>query len=1074
LFVLCADTIVAEEVSRGSSSGLLDTAGVTGGLVVCIGCDDLDLLASLRANESYVVHGLDTDADKLAKARRSLLEKGLYGPVSVQQWDGETLPYVDNLVNLVVASGEWQVANDEISRVLAPGGVALAFDSRLSTLDSFRKPWSDEIDEWTHYLHGPDNNALAEDSLVGPPRHIQWRSEPMWGRHHHAEKGTQPTVRTVVSSRGRLFFLVDETKSSDMKVSSKWTIVARDAFSGVLLWKRPVAVQQYPRRLEQVWRQLIAHGDRLYAVLGDGQPLSELNAIDGSVTRNYQGSEGLKEVIKEGNRLLVLCGDDSIVAFEADTASELWTWAPGEDGAVTPGTLAASDGKMFVKTGKALHCLAADTGQALWRVSLPGPEAKSKLPFPHEKLLVKDDVVLCSYAGKDPASLRRDIAEYLGSHPRVREYGGKLGAFSARDGERLWETVYLPNLESAPGEIYVHDGQVWLGPDFAEPRDLRTGTIRETRPVIERLWTDGHHYRCYPGKATSRYIITAKRGIELIDMAGDDHSRNNWVRATCRVGFTPCNGLLYAPPHSCGCYMEAKLFGFWALASRRTLTGTQAKQAKERLEKGPAFGASDLQPTAYSLQPPAWPTYRGNEARTGCTSMRVAAELKPAWKTELGGRLSAATVADNKVFVAQVDAHRVHALDMNTGDKLWSFTAGGRVDSPPTICRFVVPPSGGSSKPGNNTGRVQKPPKGGTTNGLCLFGSADGYVYCLRASDGEMVWRFLAAPRHLNTVAFDQPESVWPVHGSVLFHRGIVYAAAGRSSYLDGGIMMYGLDPASGKVLAERHIESEHVGATDPPEDAGKYASKIRQNWLDYKTTLAPDRSDSFAMQGATTDILVADGESVYLRRMRFDGDLVEQKAKRPHLFSTSGLLDDWEHNRSYWVLGTGDFYGTPVAYPWILRKDIKVPFGLMIAFDEKTVWGVHRAKGYQVFAMPRPDPELKESALPDFKTRTSTKKAASANWTASLGIRPRAMLRAGDLLFFGGRSADHTDNSSSAAPARTDSVRGYLQVVSCVDGKTVREMGLASSPVWDGMAAAQGRLFVPCVDGTLVCLASK
>ena len=33
------------------------------------------------------------------------------------------------------------------------------------------------------------------------------------------------------------------------------------------------------------------------------------------------------------------------------------------------------------------------------------------------------------------------------------------------------------------------------------------------------------------------------------------------------------------------------------------------------------------------------------------------------------------------------------------------------------------------------------------------------------------------------------------MHGSVLFHRGVIYAAAGRSSYLDGGIMLYGLDP---------------------------------------------------------------------------------------------------------------------------------------------------------------------------------------------------------------------------------------------------------------------------------------
>ena len=61
--------------------------------------------------------------------------------------------------------------------------------------------------------------------------------------------------------------------------------------------------------------------------------------------------------------------------------------------------------------------------------------------------------------------------------------------------------------------------------------------------------------------------------------------------------------------------------------------------------------------------------------------------------------------------------------------------AGGRVDSPPTF----------------HQGRL-------------LFGSHDGWVYCLRAADGALIWRFRALPDRL-MCAYGQVESAWPVCG---------------------------------------------------------------------------------------------------------------------------------------------------------------------------------------------------------------------------------------------------------------------------------------------------------------------
>ena len=248
------------------------------------------------------------------------------------------------------------------------------------------------------------------------------------------------------------------------------------------------------------------------------------------------------------------------------------------------------------------------------------------------------------------------------------------------------------------------DGLVWVGPEYNVGRNLRTGKEERRLISFSELRTAGHHHRCYREKATDRYILGGHRGIEFFDLDGDEHSRNNWIRGTCQYGILPCNGLIYAPSHACGCYMETKLYGFWALAPEeqgRKIT------AKAKLEKGPAYRetAESAAVEAYD-----WPTLRHDPLRSGSTKMQLSAELKELWRTKVGGRLSAPVAAGGTVLLSSIDEHRIVALDAANGRMKWSFTAGGRIDSPPTIC-----------------------------GGVAVFGSADGRIYCLRLSDGAVV-----------------------------------------------------------------------------------------------------------------------------------------------------------------------------------------------------------------------------------------------------------------------------------------------------------------------------------------------
>ena len=122
---------------------ILQTSGVKGGIVVQLGLGDAALTRALRANDSYQVIALDADAKKVAAAREAIFDAGKYGPVSVQEFSGAQLPFIDNLVNLLVAENLGAVPQAEALRVLVPNGVPEPIVKRLN--EAFNEATMDPV-----------------------------------------------------------------------------------------------------------------------------------------------------------------------------------------------------------------------------------------------------------------------------------------------------------------------------------------------------------------------------------------------------------------------------------------------------------------------------------------------------------------------------------------------------------------------------------------------------------------------------------------------------------------------------------------------------------------------------------------------------------------------------------------------------------------------------------------------------------------------------------------------------------------------------------------------------------------
>lgn len=966
--------------------------GVHGGLCVLIDWHETEPAAQLARSGRFLVQMLQTDEQKATQFSSELARTGLYGAVTVRRADplGQ-LPYAERLVNLLVFSpAAQQVAWKEIDRVLVPGGVLTA---PAGALDRQRL----EATGWEIILTGEDDRVEGGWIAARKP----WPDGmDAWPHPRYGANGNAVSSDRLVGPPRRVRWVAAAVREISNMVNAEGRnyyggVWARDAFNGLRLWQRELNPAPnaggYGYQYTPASVQPVAAG-RLIIVVSDGKTLA-LDGVTGEAVREFPQAGKPRELLAVDDRLLTFDGS-SVRAFQLASGRLLWQYQ-----AANPQLPVAESEYVCFLTGDARHgqkreitCLETSNGAVRWQASDFPWLAKVR------RLTAHGDLLVCE------VSTWTDEKE-----------GNALHMLSAADGRQLWERSYVPGMQHVKQARALFIGEMlWvLENRKGVALDPRTGAVKGGCPA--------GFCHCFPPVATERYLLAGE--LELTDLATGQLDANRITKAACSrdFGWVPANGLIYVGPKHCVCW--PMLRGYVAMAP-----DPQGEAAQHPLQPGNflierAAEASGLALRNGDDSPDDWPSYRRDGWRSGTTRAALPDRLRVQWEVSLGDRpegmiaadwrenpfvagpVSPPVVAGGLAYVARPDAHQLAALNVADGGIAWRFTANGRVDTPPTIHR-----------------------------GRCLFGTKTGWVYCLRADTGQLLWRLRAAPSDEQMIAYGQLESPWPVSGSLLVVDDVLYFAAGRQPLADGGILVFAADPASGSI-----------------------------HWVRRLDTLPMDNFYAcVGLEFDNFDLLHREGDAVAMSRWLFDRSTGEMTCKAKEVFAVLH-----PHGKPV-VVPRGCWSYAPRHLPRHAGEHF--PKRPLAVYCDDALYG--SLPDYRTVYCRRFTPEEVEkfdttwitgwAAEENFRKKQgevfrSDRLAPNAAWKQTVfdqgdpEQRIAAMVMAGDRLLVAG-------------------AQGGLVVLSA-DAGSIVSRGELPPVVWDGVAVAAGRVFAATTDGRLLCL---
>ena len=443
-----------------------------------------------------------------------------------------------------------------------------------------------------------------------------------------------------------------------------------------------------------------------------------------------------------------------------------------------------------------------------------------------------------------------------------------------------------------------------------------------------------------------------------------------------------------------------------------------------------------------------WPMWRHDANRSAASAEVLPPELHLRWVRELPkyemawpneSRLHFDTshepiVMGKSLFLGFATDGSVRAYDTETGKLKWRFFTEGPVRFAPVAWQ-----------------------------GKLYVGSDDGFLYCLAAEDGKLLWKVRGAPE-------DRPEyqhlgnnrliSYWPVRGGPVLADGVVYFGAGIWPTL--GVFVVAVDAQTGETLWVN--------------DNSNYLSQVR---IDHNTLHEAGLSPQGYLLVNGDKLLVPNGRSFPARFDRKTGNLLyyvqgyrngDCRVTTMGKFAfvgTAGVMsvEDGREVGNRWVEAGADAPNVFVGSKFHLFEGPMFPYKMIPACDFRSVltpgfvYGMDRGRFYAY--------DLTHPQVSEYDKEHGGNPLKPWRWDLPLLWKAESRLAKGNppsgvMIKAGDRLYGHAGKTLVSLDLPTDGGAP----------KNGWEHQLGETP--SSMLAADGKLFVVTKEGAIHCFGAK